>query len=273
MNRALVVALVGFAASSLASANVTWTFGSGASSGGSQLANGTTYTVSGNSLQVYGVQENSYLIGGAYRASGTLQSTSYTNSTINALFQVSNGVYGTGIAPYDPAQCGGLTSGCTNMNSQDGLTDAVGAAASAPTGATQNLVLVHLTATANESLTFLLNSVHQSPADTFNIWTYYQTAAPTALGTNSGTSWSNEVVVGQSLNLSSPATGSATINTGSNSGSLWVAIQADCHYLLLNSITAVPGAATPEPRFYGMLLTGLLGVAIAIARRRASTVV
>jgi hypothetical protein len=49
----------------------------------------------------------------------------------------------------------------------------------------------------------------------------------------------------------------------------WVAISADCHYLLLDSITGTMTTSTvPEPRFYGLLIAGMLGFAGVYARKR-----
>jgi hypothetical protein len=60
-------------------------------------------------------------------------------------------------------------------------------------------------------------------------------------------------------------------NTLNNSGNLWVAIQADCHYLLLDQIgVSQPTTSTPEPRFYGFLMAGLLCLAVIMRRRFAA---
>ncbi len=47
----------------------------------------------------------------------------------------------------------------------------------------------------------------------------------------------------------------------------WIAIQADCQYILLNAITETY-SKVPEPRFYGLLLVGLIGLAGIYSRRR-----
>jgi hypothetical protein len=52
---------------------------------------------------------------------------------------------------------------------------------------------------------------------------------------------------------------------GSNS---FIAIEATSHNVLLNSLTAT---ATPEPRFYGLLLASLLGLAGIVYRKRHVT--
>jgi hypothetical protein len=51
----------------------------------------------------------------------------------------------------------------------------------------------------------------------------------------------------------------------------FIGIQADCTYLLLNSITSSGPSAVPEPRFYGLLLAGLLfGAGMVYQKRRAA---
>src|ERR1700680_3330927 len=51
------------------------------------------------------------------------------------------------------------------------------------------------------------------------------------------------------------------------SGVQWVAIAADCHYLLLDEVKTTYGSV-PEPRFYGLLMAGMLGLAGVYARKR-----
>jgi hypothetical protein len=51
----------------------------------------------------------------------------------------------------------------------------------------------------------------------------------------------------------------------------FIGIQADCTYLLLNSITSSVPSTVPEPRFYGLLLAGLLcGAGMVYQKRRAA---
>ena len=51
----------------------------------------------------------------------------------------------------------------------------------------------------------------------------------------------------------------------------FIAIQADCTYLLLNSITSSGPSSVPEPRFYGLLLAGLLCAGgVVYQKRRAA---
>jgi hypothetical protein len=47
----------------------------------------------------------------------------------------------------------------------------------------------------------------------------------------------------------------------------WIAIQADCQYILLNAITETY-SKVPEPRFYGLLLVSLIGLAGVYQRRK-----
>jgi hypothetical protein len=89
----------------------------------------------------------------------------------------------------------------------------------------------------------------------------------TSVGTN------GLVQVGGTLNpnaLNGGATNSQfSIMTGAGAGYVeYIAIAADCDYLLLNSVTQTTAGhqSTPEPRFYGLLLVSLL--AIPAIRRR-----
>ena len=66
---------------------------------------------------------------------------------------------------------------------------------------------------------------------------------------------------------------SVTTNTTSLNPYEYIAIQADCTYLLLNSITESGGGGqtTPEPRFYGILLVAMLGLVGIVYRKRRVT--
>jgi hypothetical protein len=71
---------------------------------------------------------------------------------------------------------------------------------------------------------------------------------------------------------SSPQVSGLTIAGLTSSTTGWIAIEADCHYLLLDTLTIAPAAA-PEPRFYGLLLGGLLAlVGMAYQKRRSAQV-
>jgi hypothetical protein len=82
-------------------------------------------------------------------------------------------------------------------------------------------------------------------------------AAPIAVGTENG----------------GAATPQFKITTDTTAGDPieFIAIQADCTYLLLNSITSSGPSSVPEPRFYGLLLAGLLCAGgVVYQKRRAA---
>ena len=60
--------------------------------------------------------------------------------------------------------------------------------------------------------------------------------------------------------------------TGSLNNNKYIAIEASSHNVLINTLTTGAGPSTvPEPRFYGLLLAGLLGLAGTVYRRRRVT--
>jgi hypothetical protein len=79
--------------------------------------------------------------------------------------------------------------------------------------------------------------------------------------THAGQATDGLTLVGSNL-ISSPL-----IFTGGGANS-FIAIEATSHNVLINSLTA---AAVPEPRFYGLLLAGLLGFAGIVYRKRRVT--
>ena len=59
---------------------------------------------------------------------------------------------------------------------------------------------------------------------------------------------------------------------GSTHNDQYIAIEASSHNVLINTLTTGAGPSTvPEPRFYGLLLAGLLGLAGTVYRRRRVT--
>jgi hypothetical protein len=192
---------------------------------------------------------------------GTTNHPNYV-ATENGLFTVTDSPnnFGKGIAPYDPTETG------SNFTDQDGITDNV------PGSTTNdNLLLLKLTNFAAGSTLSILMDAGVS-GDSFNVFTSTGSSTPTSLsgmssrGTfnvdESGSILSNgssQPTTPQVLNLTIPNLGPGV--TG------WIAIQADCHYLLLESLTSnTPGV--PEPRFYGLLLTAFLGLAGVVYNKR-----
>ena len=284
----LTLVAAGFVLAGLANAAVTWTWNFGLTAGttaaGAPNVNNGVYTAGSTSgltgsfgtgsthnITVYAEQETITPGGGNTNENTSTGTMSAANtSTLNGLFQVDNvpnSGFGVGIAPYDPSQGGvggtfaqNLANNQANaFNAQPGISDDTGSVG----GNLQNLLLINLgTVNPNETLTFLLNE--GNTPESFNVWTSYG-SAPTVLGVGGMTEYASNVAVGGM----EPTTPQVSYNTSTNGGQdLWVAIQADCHYLLLDQITASYTPATaPEPRFYGMLLAGLLAVAVTLRRR------
>jgi hypothetical protein len=244
--------LSGLTLGSIANASVTYNWQFGGTPG--QYSNGSFGASGGATLAVYGTQES---------PAGALSTSA--NSTLNGLFQVndspnSNGV---GIAPFNPQE----TSGA-NFSTQDGITDQVPGQA---TG-TENFLLLQFTnLSANSTLNFLLQA--GVTGDTFSVYT--QAGGSTPNNMSALTVSNNSVVNPYHVDVagnSQPSTPQATINLTNAAGATeWVAIQADCHYLLLNSVTgSAPLTPTPEPGFFGILSLIVLGIGIAVHKSRAA---
>jgi hypothetical protein len=261
-----IAALGGLALAPTAHATVvtqTWLFGGTPG----QVANGAAFCPTGTAncaatgaqtITVYADQS----LNGAIVTPYKYNNKTYTES---GLFQVNDSVnnHGVGIAPYNPTEG---TSGA--FSAQDGLTDTV---KNAPTG-TGNFLLLNLSSNiaAGTTISFLLQA--GVSGDTFDVWTQSGTTTPTKLGGTGG------MVKQDSTPIKVDETGSILSNGSSQptkpqfsimkgAGVEWVAISADCHYLLLDSITGTT-SAVPEPRFYGLLMAGMLGLAGVYARKR-----
>jgi hypothetical protein len=260
----------GLSLASLANASVTYTF----ATSNEQVAQGSTYcstysTSCGSvpTVGVYGEQTNGS--NGTFVTPANAGYPSY-QSTESGLFTVTDSPnnHGTGIAPYDPSQGTG-----GSFESQDGIVDNVPGSSN-----NGNILLLKLSdISAGSTLNLLLQA--GVTGDSFTVYTYEDSgAAPTSLsqmtkydstpinvdegGTSQPSGNATKGQPDQVLGLSIAGLNSST--TG------WIAIQADCHYLLLDTLTITPTAA-PEPRFYGLLLAGLLGIAgMAYQKRRAA---
>jgi hypothetical protein len=225
----------------------TWCFGSNPM----QVSDGTTYSVTGlGTITVYGEQ----ITNGA--GGGTFYSTD--NSTINGLFSVndSQNHEGIGIAPYDPRE--GTYNYFENQlgitNSADG-NDTYG-----------NILVLDLGSNIAQGTTlqFLLQAGIGASTDTVSA--YWQDGGSSNVSPGSMTNFANTTDGQISTNGTTPQFSLVKNTTGNE----FVAIEADCHYLLLDTITGTP-TETPEPRFYGLLLAGLLGVAgLVYQKRRAA---
>jgi hypothetical protein len=255
----------GLSLASLANASVTYTF----ATSNQQVSQGATYCptfstscVNTPTVGVYAEQTN-----GANGTFVTLANAGYPTfqSTESGLFTVTDNpnFNGKGIAPYDPSEGSG-----GNFDNQDGIVDNVPGSSN-----NGNILLLKLSdISAGSTLSLLLQA--GVTGDSFTIYTFEDSgAAPTSLSQMTKYD-SNPINVdenGSSLPNNPQVTG-LTIAGLTSSTTGWIAIQADCHYLLLDTLTITP-AATPEPRFYGLLLAGLLGLTgMVYQRRRAAQV-
>jgi hypothetical protein len=259
MNRRLITITVLGGLTFLSTAHatvVTWNFGGSAA----QVANGTAYTTPLGTITAYADQDK---ISTGVIASPQIYSGMATES---GLFRVNDSPnnHGVGIAPYNPIE------GTSNaFASQDGLTDTVKDASGY-----NNFILLNLGSNIAQgtTLSFLLQA--GVSGDTFDIYTQNGTTTPTKLGGTGGMTKVNSSAIsvdepGSILsNGSSQPTKPQYTITKSVAGVEWVAVSADCHYLLLDTITGTSPSPVPEPRFYGLLMAGLLGIAGIYARRR-----
>jgi hypothetical protein len=243
----------GLSLASLANASVTYTF----ATSNKQVAQGSTYcpTYSASCVNTPTVGVYAEQTSGSH---GTFV-TPVSNSE-SGLFTVTDNPnnFGTGIAPYNPSEGTG-----GNFDSQDGITDNI------PGSSTNgNILLLKLSdISAGSTLSLLLQA--GVTGDSFTIYTFEDSgAAPTSLSEMTKYD-SNPINVDESGNSrpSTPQVTGLTIAGLTSSTTGWIAIQADCHYLLLDTLTITPDPA-PEPRFYGLLLAGLLGVAGTVYQKR-----
>jgi hypothetical protein len=259
--------VAGLSLASIANATVTtYTF----ATSNEQVAQGSDYcaTLVSNPLNCAGKQ--TVAVYGEQSSDGKT-TTAYTtpSSTLSGLFTVTDSPnnFGTGIAPFDPGEGTGSFSG------QDGISDNVGGGMSK----IDNILLLKLTdVTAGSTLSLLLQA--GVSGDQFNVYTS-SGAMPTSLSAMTPDG-SNPINVDESgsvkLNGSSqPTTAQVTgltITGMSPTTTGWVAIEADCHYLLLDTLTINSPSGVPEPRFYGILLAAFLGLAGIAYKRRAAQV-
>lgn len=229
----------------------TWCFGSNPM----QVSDGATYsTVSGSTvtgtITVYSEQITNNANGGHFYSA--------SDTTVGGLFSVndSKNQEGVGIAPYDPRE--GTSSYFAN---QDGITDS--ADGSSTKG---NILVLELGSdiAAGTTLQFLLQAGFGASTDVVS--DYWSTTVTGPNVSPDGMTLNGTTTAGQiSTNGTTPQ---SALTLTKQAGVEWVAIESDCHYILLDTIKGTPGTSTPEPRFYGMLLAGLLGLAGTVYQRR-----
>jgi hypothetical protein len=231
-----------FSLASVASASVTpcttttWTFGANGIEDCGSGNNGVSFTQGGETITILP----------ELLVDGVVQSNS---SPVSGLFEVQKGNQGnlaSGIGPYD------TTEGGSPFTGQQGIQDSsVWNWQKWQYDTDDEMLYIEVNQAsipAGTTLSFLMQEGDQ--ADTFNVYTSVGSST-----TPPNLSAMTEVDTDKSVGVE-------------NGGPIeFIAIQADCTYLLLNSITAST-PAVPEPRFYGLLLASLLGLVGIYARKR-----
>ena len=256
MNRAAMVFIAGCAMSMAAAAATcnqnTWTFTAG--SGGAQCGSnstGVTFTQNGETITIFPEE----LVNGVVQSGPNY---------VNGLFEVGKGQNGnlaSGIGPYVPIQGGSPFTG------QQGIQDTT------YSGTTYDAMLYievnQSSVPSGTTLSFLMQE--GDVADTFSVYTSVgSSATPPNLSSMTELGGSgHEIGVGPMNGGATTPQFSIKTTTTSANPIEFIAIKADCTYLLLNSITAST-PSVPEPRFYGLLLASLFGVAGLIYQRRRS---
>jgi hypothetical protein len=256
MNRSLsaLALLAGLSLCSLANASTVWNF-----SGTSLEANGYAPTPGTIGAYAFQLDGNGNIVSTPVKDGGS--------STLSGLFQVDNTIQdeGAGIAPYNPSEGGTPGAHGNGFPSQDGITDDVpNVNSNYHNGPYGNFLELQLSASipAGTTLTFLMQlGTADGPTATVDVYTKNGTVgsgvAPDTMNLLSGSPFTiagHNNTVGQ---FSFTTDGQAEV----------VAIVADCHYLLLDTITGTT-SSVPEPRFYGVLLAGLLGLVGMFVQKR-----
>jgi hypothetical protein len=223
----------------------------------SPVASYTTGKVFDGSDGAGGVQATAYgKTGGTLVAAPNTGGPGIFTGDLN-LFAVTEGVSGnnaSGIAPLT----GALTS--SPFTSEAGITE------------THILLLKLDGISAGSTIALLMQASYTGRQ--FNVYKFDSaTLTPTGVGSG-GASPMGLITPAAGINIdvggdSTPTTYqysfAKTAATGSDTE--WIAIQADCNYILLDALSVTTPGAVPEPRFYSLLLTGLLGLAPIIRRR------
>jgi len=285
-----LIALLGMSLWSIAHATtVTYSFngstqsvGNGGTAQGPGGADGMVFTTSPQSfnnsgaapsITVYGESVPNGLVGGNPPDDGGpgIFGTNGSNGSMG-LFEVTNGNdnnTASGIAPYVPGDNG---QALPHLDLQDGVTE-------------KNVLLINLSnLTAGSTVSFVMATGAYASANTgINVWTGTPTGTPLGIGTGwAGQTASNSlttesIVAGNVDGACNSGFGqcSATQNfnlfTAGNPlpANEWIAIQADCHYLLLQSITINSPSGVPEPSFYGFLALAMVGLVYGARKMRA----
>jgi hypothetical protein len=258
MGAAIALSFAASASAAVCPVN-TWCFG-GAPGFVSQ---GATYSIPLGTVTAYSEQitlSNGDIVGTIF---GTGSGHPTLGTGAQAMFQTNDSVFdeGIGLAPYNPVEGSG-----SSFSSQAGISDYV-----TQFGGTQNTTygnILELQLGSNiakgTSLAFLLQAGIGASGDRVEVFNKDGSGAMNANTTSMN--FYTQTALGA---ISTNGTVSQFSITKDTAGAEMIAIVADCHYILLDTITG--SSTVPEPRFYGILLAGLLGLAgIVYQRRRAA---
>jgi hypothetical protein len=238
-----------------------WTFATLGSCGSG--TSGVSFTQNGETITIFPEE----LKNGAVQSSGG-------SNPVNGLFEVQKGQNGnlaSGIGPFDTNQGGSPFTG------QLGVADYNSSGQDYTGTGTRydNMLYIEISQTgagaiaAGSTLKFLMQEGDQ--ADSFNVYTgTFAAGTTTPPNLSSMTQVVSDMSVGALNGGATTPQFSIVTSTTSANPIEFIAIQADCKYLLLNSISA-SAPSVPEPRFYGLLLAGLLGlIGMRYQKRRAA---
>jgi hypothetical protein len=231
----------------------TWTFDIIASCGSG--SNGVTFTQGGETITIL----PELLANGVVLGSGH-------GNPVNGLFEVQQGAQGnlaSGIGPYV------IGEGSSPFTGQKGIQEQ-----NIQNTRYDAMIFIEVSQNGNNpipsgtTLSFLMQE--GDVPDTFTVYTATAAAgtntppnlanmtkfdaAPTSVGTENGGAVNPQFQITTSTTAADPIE--------------FIGIQADCTYLLLNSITSSGPTSVPEPRFYGLLLGGLLCAAGMVYQKR-----
>jgi hypothetical protein len=215
-------------------------------------SNGVTFTEGSESITIF----PEYVVNGTIKANPGMPNS----NLVNGLFEVGQGDGGniaSGIGPYY------TNEGGADYTTQLGIQES---------GNTDGVLYLEVSSASGVSSGSTLNFLMQEglTADTFNVYTETLAAGSLPPNLTSMTEVDSNVAVGgagaTSGRATSPQFSIVTNTPGTNVE--FIAIEADCEYLLLNKITTTGPSSVPEPRFYGLLLTGLLGLAGMVYQKR-----
>ena len=291
-----VVTFVGLLATSLWSianaSSVTYNFSGSTQNSGStgvvqSNGGGMFFSSSSQSFNNGGTAPTIAVYGETTSQAGDGGPGKFTGTT--GLFEVTSGGpegnTSTGIGPYDTGSTYTQNTSTPNANftMQPGIASST---AVDPMGApTDQVLLINLSnIAAGSTVSFVMATGAYASADSgIDLWTGTPTGTPAGIGTGwTGQTASNtlgaETISEGDVNGNCNSNGGCaatktftinnlTVGTGANQFD-WIAIQADCHYLLLSSITVTPGAV-PEPSFYGFFALALVGLVIGARKLRA----